>query len=313
VKRPVLMPLALSLALIVPSAAAAAPAKKAPGQKGPQKATVKIKVGHLRGGRAQIMSTVPVTGSVKPFVPGQRVEVSFYLDGARLESQKVKVNRGRFRARVRIEEAGKYAAAAHLRAGSGWTGDTTARKSWRVSVPALHSGQCGDVVVGFKKAMRKMGYIATSGRCFGGKTGRGVLAYRKVNGMTRSARAGRGLVKRVFAGKGEYVVRHPAAGEHLEAPLSKQVLVFAKGDKPFAVYPVSSGKPSTPTSPQWPLCSAGKVTRQLLRTVVSPVHSLPAGRWAATAYLPASSIRTPARNLPPLTLTFCVSTRSPSR
>ena len=141
-KRPFLMSLALSLALIVPSAAAAAPAKKAPQPKGPQKATVKIKVGHLRGGRAQIMSTVPVTGSVQPFVPGQRVEVSFYLDGARLETQKVKVNGGRFRARVRIEEAGKYAAAAHLRAGSGWTGDTTARKSWRVSFPSLHSGQC---------------------------------------------------------------------------------------------------------------------------------------------------------------------------
>ena len=121
------------------------------------------------------------------------------------------------------------------------------RKSWRVSFPALHQGQCGDVVVGFKKAMRKMGYIANSGRCFGGKTGRGVLAYRKVNGMTRSSRAGSGLVKRAFAGKGEYEVRHPHAGEHLEAPLSKQVLVFAKDDKPFAVYPVSSGKSSTPT------------------------------------------------------------------
>ena len=30
-------------------------------------------------------------------------------------------------------------------------------------------------------------------------------------------------------------------------PLSKQVLVLTKGDKPFAIYPVSTGKPSTPT------------------------------------------------------------------
>ena len=245
--RPVLMPLALSLALLVPTAAAAAPAKKSPQPKGPRDANVKIEIGHLRGGRAEIMSTVPVIGSVKPFVPGQRVEVSFYVNGARVDTQKVKVNGGRFRARIRIEEAGKYAAGARLPAGRGWKGDTTVRKSWRVAFPALHSGQCGDVVVGFKQAMRKMGYIANSGRCFGGKTGRGVLAYRKVNGMARSARAGKGLVKRAFAGKGEYVVQHPAAGEHVEAPLSKQVLVFAKGDKPFAVYPVSSGKPSTPT------------------------------------------------------------------
>jgi hypothetical protein len=239
--------LALSVALALPAAAAAAPAKKAPEPKGPESSTVKIHVGHLHGGKAQIMSTVPVTGTVKPFVPGQRVEVTFYLNGSRLETQKVRVNGGSFRARIRIEEAGKYAVSARLPAGKGLRGDETVRKSWRVAFPALHQGQCGDVVIGFKKAMRKMGYIANSGRCFGGKTGRGVLAYRKVNGMTRSSRAGKGLVKRAFAGKGEYEVRHPAAGEHLEAPLSKQVLVFAKGDKPFAVYPVSSGKSSTPT------------------------------------------------------------------
>ena len=208
---------------------------------------MKIRIGHLRGGKAQIMSTVPVTGSVKPFVPGQRVEVTFYVNGGRIETQKVRVHGGSFRARIRIEEAGKYAAAPGSRPARTLRGDTTVRKSWRVAFPSLHQGQCGDVVIGFKKAMRKMGYIANSGRCFGGKTGRGVLAYRKVNGMTRSARAGKGLVKRAFAGKGEYEVRHPDAGEHLEAPLSKQVLVFAKGDKPFAVYPVSSGKSSTPT------------------------------------------------------------------
>ena len=95
--------------------------------------------------------------------------------------------------------------------------------------------------------MRKIGYIANSGRCFGGKTARGVLAYRKVNGMSRSMRAGKGLVKRVFAGKGGYKVATRGPANTLEAPLGKQVLVFTKGDKPYAIYPVSSGKSSTPT------------------------------------------------------------------
>lgn len=234
----------LALALLAP-AGAAATTKPAP--QGPDPARVKIEIGHLKGGRAQIMSTVPVIGSVKPTVPGQRVDVSFFLDGKRIEKRTLKVSGGSFRTKIRIEEAGKYAASAHLRATSSTSGDETVRKSWKVSFPGLKKGKCGPVVIGFKKAMRKMGYIANDGRCFGGKTARGVLAYRKVNGMTRSSRAGAGLVKRVYAGKGEYEVRHPNAGEHLEAPLSKQVLVFAKGDKPFAVYPVSSGKSSTPT------------------------------------------------------------------
>jgi len=156
-------------------------------------------------------------------------------------------NKGSFRTNIQVRENAKYAVAAKHVATPELGADSTVRKSWKVSFPSLHQGQCGDVVVGFKKAMRKMGYIANDGSCFGGKTARGVLAYRKVNDMSRSMRAGAGLVKKAFSGKGGYEVRHPGAGEHVEAPLSKQVLVFAKGDKPFAIYPISSGKSSTPT------------------------------------------------------------------
>jgi hypothetical protein len=248
--RRVVPGLSLAVAVFFPAVAVAAPAK-AP--QGPPEATVKIThIGHLNDGRARIYSTVPAIGTVKPFVAGQRVQVSFYLDGRRIQRQTVKVRKGKggkgvFRAKIRIREGGKYAVSAKHAATAALGGDSTVRKSWKVSFPSLHQGQCGDVIVGFKKAMRKMGYIANSGRCFGGKTARGVLAYRKVNGMSRSMRAGEGLVKRVFSGRGGYRVRHPGAGRHVEAPLGKQVLVFAKDDKPYAIYPISSGKSSTPT------------------------------------------------------------------
>jgi hypothetical protein len=245
--------LALAALLLVPAAAGAA----TPGSKGAATAvvpdaTVKIEVGHLDNGRAQIFGKVPVTGTISPYVPGQRVDVTFFLDGKELVSHRLAVGKGKggtgsFRSSVILREDGKYAVSATHEATAVLGADSTIRKSWKVSYPSLHQGQCGDVVVGFKKAMRKMGYIANSGSCFGGKTARGVLAYRKVNDMARSTRAGKGLVKSVFAGRGGYHVLHPNAGEHLEAPLSKQVLVFTKGDKPFAIYPVSSGKPSTPT------------------------------------------------------------------
>ena len=215
-------------------------------------ATVKVEVGHLRRGRAEIYSEVPVVGTLSPFVPGEKVEVTFFLNGKELVSRKLPVAKGKggvgvFRSSVFVRENGKYAVSAKHEATPKLGGDSTVRKSWKVSFPALRRGQCGDVVLGFKRAMRKMGYIANDGRCFGGKTARGVLAYRKVNDMTRSSRAGAGLVKAVFAGKGAYKVRHPKAGTHVEAPLSKQVLVFAKGKRPVAIYPISSGKSSTPT------------------------------------------------------------------
>jgi L,D-transpeptidase catalytic domain len=246
-----LAPILAALALLAPPAVAAAAAPKPKKEPFPD-ATVKIKVGHLKGGRAEIYSKVPVHGTISPFVPGQRVEVIFYLDGKELFTRHLAVGKGgggtgTFRTSVRVTENGKYAVAAKHEATPQLGGDSTVRKSWKVSFPGLHQGQCGDVVLGFKKAMRKMGYIANSGACFGAKTARGVLAYRKVNGKARSYRAGPGLVKAVYSGRGGYHVRYPNAGEHLEAPLSKQVLVFTKGDEPFAIYPISSGKSSTPT------------------------------------------------------------------
>jgi hypothetical protein len=245
--------LALAALLLIPASASAASA----GSKGAATAVipdpvVKIEVGHLHGGRATIFDTIPVTGTIAPFAPGQRVEVAFYLDGHRLVSHQVAISKGAgnsgvFSSSVIVREDGKYAVSAHHVATAVLGADSTVRKSWQVEFPSLHPGECGDVVMGFKKAMAKMGYVSGGGSCFNGRTGREVLAYRKVNGMNRSQKAGAGLVKSVFGGKGGYHVKYPEAGEHAEVPLDKQVLVLSKGDKPFAIYPISSGKPSTPT------------------------------------------------------------------
>ncbi|HYP55013.1 MAG TPA: L,D-transpeptidase [Solirubrobacterales bacterium] len=243
--------LALAAALAFPAGAGAA-IPKAPPPQGPAPATVKVKPLGLDGGKSRILSTVRVAGTLTPYAPNQKVAITFFLNGKPVKRTKVKVGKGKggggsFDARIKIKEAGVYAVSARHAPTALLGGDRTVRKSWRVSFPSLRRGKCGPVVLAFKKAMRKMGYVANSGSCFGGKTARGVLAYRKVNGMARSMRAGKGLVKRVFAGRGGYRVRHPGAGRHVEAPLSKQVLVFAKDDKPYAIYPISSGKSSTPT------------------------------------------------------------------
>ncbi|HEX3608595.1 MAG TPA: L,D-transpeptidase [Solirubrobacterales bacterium] len=235
--------IALAAALLLPVSAVAAPAPDA---------NLKIEVGNLHGGKAPVYGTVPVTGSISPFAARQRVEVDFFLDGKRILSRKVAVQRGKggagtFQASIVVREDGKYAASAkHVTTPALGTASTK-RTSWRVSFPALHAGRCDRVVKGFKVAMAKLGYAAGAGRCFDGRTGREVLAYRKVNGMSRTERAGAGLVKDVFGGRGGYRVRYPSAGEHAEVSLGKQVLVLSKGDRPFAIYPVSTGKPSTPT------------------------------------------------------------------
>jgi lipoprotein-anchoring transpeptidase ErfK/SrfK len=239
--------------LAVPAAAVAAPKEKAPQkQEAAPKATVTIDVGHLHGGKAQILDTVPVTGTVKPFAPGQHVEINFFRNGHEVVKRQVAVQQGpnetgTFEASVVVKEGGRYAVSARHEATAALGSDSTVRKSWTVSFPKLNPAECSPVVGAFKSHLAKMGYVSGSGECFSPRLGREVLAYRKVNGMDRTKKAGAGILKAVFEGKGGYHVKYPDAGEHAEVPLDKQVLVLVKDGKPFAIYPVSTGKPSTPT------------------------------------------------------------------
>ncbi len=238
--------------LAVPTTAAAAQKQKAPEKPEVPNATVTIDVGHLHGGKATILDTVPVTGTLKPFVPGQHVEVTFYRDGHKVLGRKVAVQQGpsetgSFETSVVVKEGGRYAVSAHHAATATLGSDSTVRKSWTVEFPQLKRGECSPVVGAFKSHLAKMGYVSGGGRCFTARLGREVLAYRKVNDMDRTKKAGPGLVQSAFEGKGAYHVKYPQAGEHAEVPLDKQVLVLIKDGKPFAIYPVSTGKPSTPT------------------------------------------------------------------
>lgn len=148
-------------------------------------AKINLRLTNVKGGRAEIMSLVKVRGNLWPWVPKQQVEVHFFRNGKRVKRAKVAVRKGAgnfgvFEAAVQAKAPGKWAASAHHTATRTQRAAHTRRSSWRLSYPALREGQCGAVVVGFKKALAKMGYITNGGRCIAGRTLRGVHAYRKV-------------------------------------------------------------------------------------------------------------------------------------
>jgi L,D-transpeptidase-like protein len=217
------------------------------------KATVKVAVRGLEDGRAPIMSRVKVTGSVKPFRRGQVVKVTYYVNGDKLLTKKARVrkgkrDRGRFVSHLRLRRGGKYAVSAKLPGTARLKGDQTVRKDWKVRYPSISSGECGRAVQGFKGALRRLGYVPGGGSCFSSRTGRAMIAYRKVNGMSRNSHAGKALVKRIFSGVGGYRVKHPSAGDHAEVDISRQILVLIEnGDEVAETYHVSTGAPSTPT------------------------------------------------------------------
>jgi lipoprotein-anchoring transpeptidase ErfK/SrfK len=199
-----------------------------------------------------ILSSVPVSGTVSPFVAGESVDLLFFRNGHQVGNEKVDVHNGpggsgTFQTKFRVRRDGRFAVQAVHEASAAQQGAASVRKQFGVSYPNLGPGKCGRVVRAFKKELHKLGYVPSGGSCFGDKDARAVLAYRKVNGDSHIFHAGAGIVKNVFAGRGAYHLKYPKAGKHVEVSISKQVLVIADGDRPLQTYHVSTGKSSTPT------------------------------------------------------------------
>ncbi|HWJ42599.1 MAG TPA: hypothetical protein VNR67_04120, partial [Solirubrobacterales bacterium] len=88
--------LAVACVLVLPATAAAAPAKQPAPQPTPApEATVRIKLDHLNDGRAEIYSKVRVLGTVSPYVAGEQVQVTAYLDGKKLFTRNLAVGQGK--------------------------------------------------------------------------------------------------------------------------------------------------------------------------------------------------------------------------
>lgn len=190
-------------------------------------------------------------GDVRSYMPGQRVAVELRR-GSRLSARKQvpirkgRGGRGRFAVRFKPRAAGRYTIRAVHR--------QTTRQRWfaaRTSVRAISPtagyGARGTGVRLLQRGLRYHGYVTPLSGRFGAATARAVLAFRKVNGMQRNARASGPVFAALLRKSGGFKLRYPGAGKHVEFDWSRQVLVLARNGRAERIYHSSSGKASTPT------------------------------------------------------------------
>jgi len=194
------------------------------------------------GGRVFVLKgdKAHVSGTVSPFVAGQKVRLALYRGrkkvGHRTVDVKQKGKDGVFSIDFRLGKSGDYTVRA--------SHDATPAQAKAVAKPrklgVVSSGHSGQAVRLLQRGLHRLGYVDSS-------LGRDLLAFRKVNKMPRNGSASRGVFEKVFAGHGGYHLRYANAGKHVEANLERQVVVLADHGRPERIYPMSSGKPSTPT------------------------------------------------------------------
>jgi lipoprotein-anchoring transpeptidase ErfK/SrfK len=211
---------------------------------------VKLRSGLTDHGRLYELqgNRVLVTGTLKPFVSGQKVRVELLRKGRAIAHRTVAVHKGgAFSVRLAVRKTGSLAVrATHKKtkqqkgANSKWARFTSIR-------PSAHAGSRGVSVRLLQDGLARLAYVTSRGGVYDDATRRAVLAYRKVNKMARITSANRAIFRRLFAGQGGYKLRYPKAGKHVEFDWSRQVLVLAQDGAPVRIYHASSGKPSTPT------------------------------------------------------------------
>ncbi len=226
-------------------------AKQAPGD---QATSTAIRLHGLRNGKVTAGKSIKVAGTVRPFRAGQKVEIVLYRAKKTVKRKTVKVRAkgkgsdlGQFKFSRRMVGPGIYRVQAILKPGKGYAGSKTSSRGFRIRYPSLNKGAKGPAAKMLNTLLDNLGYVNGGGSSYNDATGRAVLAFRKVNGMARKEKATGSIFKKLAKGKGGFKLKHPGAGKHVEADLSKQVMVLAKKGKVDEIYTISSGAPATPT------------------------------------------------------------------
>jgi peptidoglycan hydrolase-like protein with peptidoglycan-binding domain len=191
---------------------------------------------------------VKVSGHINKAAAGETVRVELWKGKKHRGHRNAKVNKqGNFKTKLRPRGAGGF----KVRAVHAKSDKVAKGKSKFVRFRSLKGhagvGDSGPGVELLQRQLAQLGYAIPRTGHYDSATQRAVLAYRFVNRLSHTTRADHTVFERAFKGKGAFKLRYPSAGKHVEADLSRQVVVLAQDGKPYRVYHTSSGKPSTPT------------------------------------------------------------------
>ena len=170
-------------------------------------ATMFLNVGGKK--RVEVGGRIKAKGRIRPFVPGQRVELRIARKGKVIRKRKIPIkpvahsNQGRFRIRSgKLIKAGPYRVTAVHKGTAQQAGGRKVSKALDIHYPDLDPGARSSKVKIFTRLLRHEGYYTPRSRYYGSGVGRAVLAYRKVNRMARTENATAGDLPHPRQGQG---------------------------------------------------------------------------------------------------------------
>jgi hypothetical protein len=247
---------AVAALVAVIAAVGAASAGAASPRTHPAKGTLRLTVpdAFVVGGH---LVTVPgrvvhVTGVVRPYVPDQKVLVKAFVGGKQFKTDHLPVKPakgggyGTFTEALSSPSAGQVTVqAGHKR--NATLGGLLARSSFAALDERVGFGSSGPFVELIQQRLAALHFYIPQTGVYDSGTGWALDAYhRLLHWGTYQTLDGR-TISYLLDGFGEFKLRFPSHGRHAEGNLSLQLLALADGSHVYRIYPISSGKPSTPT------------------------------------------------------------------
>ena len=234
-------------ALALPSVAAAGVTEPTP----PVQTSIKISFDGLHRGAALAGSGWTVKGTVSEYVAGQTVRVRLFQRGRTIRTRDLAIKDdagvGRFSLAVKLAKSGRVTVRAAHTATAEMASVQARPAHMTVAARYAKAGSRGYAVRYLQQKLANLGYVVGRRGYYDARTGRAVLAFRKITGMQRTYIAGSLVFSRLARGWGRFKVRYKDHGRHVEGDLTHQVLALIDHGKAVRIYPMSSGKPSTPT------------------------------------------------------------------
>ncbi|HLH65245.1 MAG TPA: L,D-transpeptidase [Solirubrobacteraceae bacterium] len=196
---------------------------------------------------------VGVRGFVWPYASGQTVELEATLDHRIIAERVVRVRPWRGGALGTFSASFSARAPGTLRikcahAEDAAMGAFVVERGIAVLAERLHPGSEGRLVVLMQRRLRMLHiYLRQTGVLDAGMR-LALDAYHRLLGWGEGdTSADARTITALLDGRGRFAVRYPGQGRHAEGDLTHQLLALVQGGRVQAIYPISSGKPSTPT------------------------------------------------------------------